>query len=246
MDNNMFYKYKETRGQSGYKSAWLYKLPTEEKYHLLCATEQVPYVFGDTDSFEIDILQSDTKGKIEGKASLEPVDVDVLHHRDNAYRFAQLDGVTLDFMSINAEFVGYTFNGTLKYKPNTAEADVNRATVTITPMSASATPIFNARPLIMETLYFKNSIDDTVAVGEAIDFSTQGGGDVTLSVKKRTVDASTGVETETDATSTKDYTLAGQKITFNTEGLYIVTARDQSPASAYASWTTTVYAQSKN
>lgn len=232
----MFWKYSETRGQSGYKSAWLYKLPTEEKYHLLCATEQVPYVFGDTDSFEIDILQSDTKGKIQGKASLEPVDVDVLHHRDNAYRFEKLKGVTVDFMSINAEFVGYKFNGTLDYRPNTAEADVNKATVTITPMSGTTTPIFDARPLIQETLYFKNSIDDTVAVGEAIDFSTQASG-TTFEIKKRTVDVSTGVETETSASITP----SGNKITFPSEGLYIVTAI----ASDYASWTTTVYAEPK-
>ena len=233
----MFWNYKETRGQSGYKSAWLYKLPSETKYHLLCATEQVPYVFGDTDSFEIDILQSDTKGKIQGKASLEPVDVDVLHHRDNAYRFEQLDGETLDFMSINAEFVGYTFNGTLKYKPNTAEAGVNRATVTITPMSARATPIFNARPLIMETLYFKNSIDDTVELNKEYDFSTQASS-ATFTIKKRTMDVSTGVETEEEVS----LSATNGKITFKEEGLYIVTAS----ATGYASWTTTVYAQAKN
>ena len=241
MDKNMFWNYKETRGQSGYKSAWLYKLPSETKYHLLCATEQVPYVFGDTDSFEIDILQSDTKGKIQGKASLEPVDVDVLHHRDNAYRFEKLKGITVDFMSINAEFVGYKFNGTIDYRPNTAEADVNRATVTITPMSGTTTPIFDARDLIQETLYFKNSIDDTVSIDPktrkaTVNFETQYSG-TTLEIVKLYINEN-GEEVEDDKSVP---TPSGTVVDFTAKGLYVVTAKDTS--NTYASWTTTVYVE---
>lgn len=235
VDNNSFFQYNETRALSGYKSAWLVKRAGADKYSLVGATETVPYVFGDKDTFEFDILQSPTKGQVEGKMSLEPQDIEVLHHRDNAYRFEKLKGQSLDFMVINAEFVGYKFVGTLDYRPNNAEADVNRATVTITPMSAQTIPVFNARPEVEETLCFASAIPATVKVGDEIDLSvTQSG--VTPTITAVTI--ADGTNEETDATanlSTADI----KNVTISTAGLYAITVS----ASGYAPWTTTVYVE---
>jgi hypothetical protein len=237
VNENSFFQANETRALSGYKSAWLYKDLELGKYCLVGATESVPYVFGDKDSFEFDILQSSTKGQVEGKPSLEPKDIEVLHHRDNAYRFGKLKGRTVDFMSINAEFVGYKYTGTLDYRPNDAEADVNRATVTITPMSADATPIFNARDEIAETLCFASSIPATIKVGAKID----------LSVKQSVVTPSYKIVkiandgTETDATASLSATNPKES-TISEAGLFAITVSDTTKQ--YASWTTTVYVES--
>lgn len=237
VDNNSFFQYNETRAQSGYKSAWLVKRPNATKYSLVGATESVPYVFSDKDTFEFDILQSPTKGQIEGKMSLDAKTIEVLHHRDNAYRFNKLkEAGTLDFMVINAEFVGYKFVGTIDYRPNDAEADVNRATVTITPMSAQATPVFNARPEVEETLCFASVIPETIKVGDTIDLSvTQA--NVTPTVKA--VSIADGSNSETDATALVTTTDI-KKVTISTAGLYALTVT----ATGYASWTTTVYVES--
>ena len=98
VDNNSFFQYKESRAKAGYKSAWLVKDPETNKYSLISASESVPYVFGDKETHEFNLLQSPVIGQVEGKMSLEPQDVEVLHHRDNAYRFYKLKGLTLDFM----------------------------------------------------------------------------------------------------------------------------------------------------
>lgn len=234
VDSNSFFQYNETRALSGYKSAWLVKRAGADKYSLVGATETVPYVFGDKDTFEFDILQSPTKGQVEGKMSLEPQDIEVLHHRDNAYRFEKLKGQSLDFMVINAEFVGYKFVGTLDYRPNNAEADVNRATVTITPMSAQTIPVFNARPEVEETLCFASAIPATIKVGGEIDLSvTQG---VTPTVTA--VIIADGTNEETDATA-KLSTADIKNVTISTAGLYAITVS----ASGYAPWTTTVYVE---
>lgn len=235
LSENSFFQYKETRALSGYRSAWLYKTASMSKYCLIGATESVPYVFGDKDSMEFDILQSNTKGQVEGKPSLESKDIEVLHHRDNAYRFNKLKGETIDFMTINGEFVGYKFSGTLDYRPNDGEADVNRATVTITPMSADATPVYDARTMIEENLMFANAIQATVKKGVAVDFSVvQSDATATYTVKK----IAAGTNTESDAGSA-DYTETKGKITFNSTGLFVVTAE----ATDYAPWTTTVYVE---
>ncbi len=237
VNENSFFQAKETRALSGYKSAWLYKDLELGKYCLVGATESVPYVFGDKDSYEFDILQSSTKGQVEGKPSLEPKDIEVLHHRDNAYRFGQMKGKTIDFMSINAEFVGYKYTGTLDYRPNDAEADVNRATVTITPMSADATPVYNARDEIAETLCFASSIPATIKIGSKIDLSVIQSV-VTPSYKIVKI-ASDG--TESDATAVLTATNP-KEATISEAGLFAITVSDATRE--YASWTTTVYVES--
>jgi hypothetical protein len=165
--------------------------------------------------------------------SLEAQDIEVLHHRDNAYLYEKLKGQTLDFMVINAEFVGYKFVGTLDYRPNNAEADVNRATVTITPMSASVKPVFNARPEVIETLCFASVIPETIKTTDTIDLSVVQSG-VTPTVK--------AVKIADGSNEESDFELAVtdvKKVTIPTEGLYALTVK----AEGYASWTTTVYVE---
>jgi hypothetical protein len=236
VNSNSFFQYKETRALSGYRSAWLVKDPELGKYCLISATETVPYVFGDKDTFEFDILQAPTKGQVEGKPSLDAQDIEVLHHRDNAYRFEKLKGQPLDFMTINGEFVGYKFVGTLDYRPNNAEADVNRATVTITPMSAEATPVFNARDEIAETLCFASAIPATVKANEEFDISVLQSS-ATASYKMVKIGDNNA---ETDATTSLTST-DPKKATISDAGLYAITVSDTS--GIYAPWTTTVYVE---
>ena len=237
ISNNAFWQYNEDRATSGYKSAWLVALPENNgKYSLVGLTTSVPYPFGDTETFEVNVLQSQVIGQTKGKTTLESVDVPVYHHRDNVYRFEKLEGQVLNFMSINSEFVAYKYSGTLEYKPDTAEASENTATVTITVISASKVAVLDARTEIIENLCLKNAIPTTVASGTELDFGvTQTDATPTFEVKK--IEPITNEETA--MVSTTNYTLNGTKIKFTTSGLMAVTVKD----SNYASWTTTVYVE---
>lgn len=235
INSDIFFNYKESRALSGYKSAWLVKKSGETKYHLIGATESVPYPFGDKDTFEYDLLQAPTKGSVEGKMSLDSVDVEVLHHRDNAYRYGELAKAgTLDFMSVNQELMGYKFTGTLSYKPNTAEADIHRATVTITPMSADTEPTWDASGEIEETLCFKNSIPEVVKINDTIDLAVlQANANTALSLSAKKYNATTR-SWETNSS----LTLSGGKteLAMSSAGLFALTVS----AIGYGSWTTTV------
>lgn len=234
IDKNAFFKYNETRALAGYKSAWLVKHPedTSGKYSLIGATETVPYVLADKGSFEFNILQMPTIGQVEDKMSLEEVEVEVLHHRDNAYRYEKLKGKVLEFMSINAEMVGYKFTGTIDYRPNSAEADINKATVTITPMSAETTPTYNARNEIIETLCFKAVIPSEISSTDTIDLSVVQSVTPTVTA----VQIADGTNMETDATSLLDATDI-KKVKISSPGLYAIKVS----ATNYAPWVTTVY-----
>jgi hypothetical protein len=148
-----------------------------------------------------------------------------------------MKGKIIDFMSINGEFMGYKFSGTLDYRPNNAEADVNRATVTITPMSADATPVYNARPEIAETLCFASAIKATVKVGEEFDISVV---QTTATTTYKMVKIGDN-NVETDATASLTST-DPKHATISAEGMYAITVSDT--AEAFAPWTTTVYVES--
>lgn len=238
ISENAFWQFDENRAKAGYKSAWLVKLPENNgKFSLIGLTTNVPYPFGDTETFDINVLQSSTIGKIKGKTSMESVDVPVYHHRDNAYRYNKIGDQVVEFMSINSEFVGYKYSGTLEYKPDTAEASENTATVTLTPIAGSKVPVYDARNEIIETLCLAGVIPETVKAGQTVDFSVkQAGVSVTFSIKK----IAPSTNAETDAVSTTDYTVEEvSKIKFVSTGLMAVTVS----ATGYASWTTTVYVE---
>lgn len=233
MDKNAYFKYQEHRAQVGYKAAILVKTQSADKYSLLVASETVPSVFGSQDSFEFDLLNSPVKGKVAGKMSLDDKEVEVLHHRDNVYRFEQLKGKVLDFMYVDGQFVGYKFSGTLDYRVNDATADVLRGTYTITPMSADPVPVLNARPEIMETLCFAEVIPETVEAGSTLNLSLV-----------QSVTATYTTSLYSDATKSwgeaASLTVANGVATApSTVGLYAITAT----ANGYAPWTTTVYVE---
>lgn len=234
MDNNAYFKYQEHRAQTGYKAAILVKEQSADKYSLLVASETVPSVFGSADSFEFDLLNSPVKGKVAGKMSLDDKEVEVLHHRDNVYRFEQLKDKVLDFMYVDSQFVGYKFSGTLSYRANDASADVLRGTYTITPMSADPNPVFDVRSEIEETLCFAEVIPETVKAGDKLDLSVvQSGATVTYTSSK--YDSTN----KTWGASTTMQAVSGNYTAPSTAGLYAITAS----ATGYASWTTTVYVE---
>lgn len=226
-----YFKYLEHKAQSGYRAALLVKEQSATLYSMLVASETVPSVFGTVDSFEFDLMNSPVKGKVEGKMSLEDKEIEVLHHRDNVYRFELLKGKVLDFMVVDGEFVGYQFSGTLSYRMNDATSDILRGTVTITPMSASTTPIMDARALCQETLCFSEAIPESVGVGVALPLGIVQGVTASYTISQYNEDTKTwGTATNLTASTGGAYNAP------STAGLYAITAS----ASGYAPWTTTV------
>lgn len=225
-------KYCENRAMSGYGSALLYKEGNEDKYHLLLPLETVPTVSGSTDTFDFDILTCPSKGQVEGKESLDQVEVDFLWHRDNVARLEALQGKVLDFMAVYQDFTARKFTGTIKVRPQEAGADIMRGTFTITPMSASTTTLPDARPLIKDTVTFTNSIEAKVVM-------TENSYDV---VVKTDPEGANIVVTSDNEKFSGQY--SGGKVTINYtgEGLekeYAILTLTAS-AENYASWSTTI------
>ena len=249
MNNQAFYKFVEGRANSGYKSAIVVKEADQTKYSLLIASTTVPSIYGTPNSFEFDLLNATSIGKVQGKDTLEDKDVEFLLHRDNIYRLEQFRGKVCDFMYVTPDLMGWKFTGTIKFRPNDAGAETLMGTYTVSPMSASEKPILNVRGMLMETVLFAEAIPDHLdgltTTGTTISCSTDPTG-ATISCTIYDVDAN-GVQSEIASTnfeasvaSTGSQAVTIKQATGATTGTHYGIAYIKATKTGYASWTTTV------
>lgn len=159
-------KFEQEKPIAGYGGALLYRDIGEDYYHILLPLETVPYVEGSVDTFDYDLLNSRSKGKVEGKLTLDQKDVDFFWTRDNVKRLEALQGKVVDFLSVNSEFMGRAFSGTIKVRPQDAGADIHKGIFTITPMSATTETLLDCRDLIQDTVAFINPIPSSLVIAE--------------------------------------------------------------------------------
>lgn len=246
MNKDAFFKYVETRGQNAYGSAILVKGQDEDKYSLLIASETVPAIFGSQGSFEFNLVNSKTIGKVPDKVTLDDKEVEFLLHRDNIYRLESLKDQVLDFLYFTPDFMGWHFTGMISNRPNDATAEILRGTYTITPMSADPAPIMDARYLVKETIAITDVVPDSIQVGTTAK---------TLNIVCDVEDFNVAVviKSEQGAATASKFTSSGATATGNKASITITgttaTATDYAIAyitvskEGYASWTTTVALQ---
>ena len=225
---NTFFNYNESQAQVGYKSAVLYKQQGDTKYRFLCASETVPFPYGTRDTFEYDLLNSSSKGMVEGKNTLEQKEVELLYTPNNAYLFETLKGKVLDFMSITPDKIGYKYHGKISFRPNDASADIHRGTYTITPMGASEIPYFMAREECYTPLFFADVIPYEISLAsldstaETVPLNLGLVGDYTgATYKYDTISATTNRPTGTSTTLTVTNGVGSLP---RTKDLYVITA----------------------
>ncbi len=236
-EKDIYYKYQENRATTGDRSALLVKLPNEDKYSMFLAVASLPSFEGSTDTVEFELINMPAAGQLEGKKSLENIEINFMYHRDNIFRLEKYKGKVLDFLDFQPDYTGKHFRGTYNYRRDTAESgSALQGILTIVPMSEDDKPILNCRDMVQETLCFSQVIPATVSVGDTLDLSiVQSDATPTYTYAK--------LDNEGNETAdTSSFTGTGSKITVasGASGLYAIKVS----ADGYASWTTTVYVQS--
>lgn len=237
-----FQKFDDKRAINNYGSLLLVKEASEQLYSLLLPLETTPSVFGSVDTFDFDLLSSKTKGKVEGKETLDSKDVEFMWHRDNLYRLEGLVGKMLDFLVIKKDFSGYAFSGTIRIRPNDNSAEISKGTFTITPISAVPTPILDCRDLYKDTVVFANTIPDTLTIGstdEVVSIATSPAGE-TVTIEASCDNSNFDVQVSQASGSTLATVTIKKKADSPDPapqyGIVYITAK----ADNYASWTTTI------
>lgn len=160
-------KFEDKRPVSGYGGALCYidpEIDADLKYHILIPLEGLPAISGSVDSFEYDLLNSPSKGKVQGKSQLDDTDLEFLWHRDNVSRLEKLQNRSIDFLIVYPDFTGRKFTGTIKVRPNEITNDVAKGTIAITPIVASDTTILDCRGLLKDTVAITSNIDDNISI----------------------------------------------------------------------------------
>lgn len=227
------------RAQNGYGGAWMYRDPSlgETLYHILIPVTTVPFVNGSVDTSEYDSLNCRTKGMVEGKENLEQKDVDFLWHRDNIKRLESLQGRMIEFLSLDKNYNGRTYSGTLKVRPQDFNNEINMGTVTITPASSTDKTIFNCLDLMQDTVWFASEIPDKKYLDSA-NTSTS----VTLDAKVDTEGANVAITFDEGASTsdvvTATWSTGTLSLTAKAKGSTVVNLT--ATKEGMASWTTTI------
>lgn len=240
-------KFEDKRPVSGYGGALCYIDPTEDtdnKYHILIPLESLPAVTGSTDSFEFDLLNSPSKGKVQGKGSLEDTDLEFLWHRDNVRRLEALQGRSIDFMIVYPDYTARKFTGSIKVRPNEISNDVAKGTITITPISASDETILDCRGDLKDTVVITSNVPDYVELTSATDSNIKEV-KITTDVEGATIKATSSNTSVATLNSSTDGVISNGalSISYVGEGNALVTIT--ATAEGMASWETTIAVECK-
>ncbi|RGT66929.1 hypothetical protein DWX17_13095 [[Clostridium] innocuum] len=226
----LFEKFDEKKAQSGIGSMLLIK-NASGKFSILCPASKIPSVKGDKESIEIDVTTSDTKNQIEGKTTLEKVELEVYNHRDNKRRFEKIEGKPQEFIACDGDLAGERFTGTVTYKVGERTAgEATKATVTITP-SAFLGNVDNVKPLLQKTALFDTPVPSVITLDASVKTYE-------LDIAMDPVDATYTATSEAPSIVTAAQTSGKLTITAVAKGSTVVVLK--SDKAECASWETTI------
>lgn len=152
-------EFKELRAISG-EGAGLYVKGNDGFYSFLIPLETIPSVAGTPTSIDVDVTTSSTIGKISGKTTLDDKEAEFFLHRDNLDRIEKYSHKTYDFLIVFADYTGWGFSASIKYKPNDiGSKDATKGTITFTPSSIDETHTRNVFSLLKPTCKFVDIVD---------------------------------------------------------------------------------------
>lgn len=226
----LFEKFDEKKAQSGIGAMLLIK-NADGKFSILCPASKIPSVKGDKEAIEIDVTTSDTKNQIEGKTTLDKVELEVYNHRDNKRRFEKIEGKQQEFIACDGDLAGERFTGTVTYKVGErTSGEATKATVTITP-SAFLGNVDNVKPLLQKTALFDTQVPAVITMNASSKTFE-------LDVAMDPVDATYTATSEAPSIATATQTNGKLTITAVAKGSTVVVLK--SNKAELASWETTI------
>lgn len=157
--------FKETQKPIGYGALLAYKKPSETKYHLLVASEEVPSPASERETFDFNLLQSKTKSKVLGKRDIDDYTMEFLWTLDNVKRLQEIvdEDTPYDFLVVHRNWTAYHFVGELDFRANDASAEVHRGTLKIAIESLDDL-IMDARPMLENIVVKTNAVDEEITI----------------------------------------------------------------------------------
>ena len=230
--SQLFNDKQETRARLGMGSA-LYSnhFSNDGKFQFLIPTGETPFIGSDVSEVEVKVSCSSVVSKIAGVETLNTAEAPVYMHRDCIRLLEQINGKTVELISMSGDYTGYKYSATVTYTASNATMDdAWQGTVKLTPKNK---PVYvdNCYPLLKKTAFFESNID---AVVELDDTTSKYELDINMSPAEATFTAKSEDESIVTATATKNkLTITGVN-----EGSTVGSLK--SALEGCASWETTI------
>lgn len=201
------------------------------KFQFLIPTQETPFIGSEVGEVEIKVSCSSVVTKINGVETLNAAETGVYMHRDCIELLEELNGKTIELISMAGDFTGYRYSGSITYTPSNATMDdAWQGTIKITPKTKPEY-VANCKPLLIPTVFFTTSIEPVVELDTTTGTFEQ---TIELSKEGATFKAtSDSVETATVKVEGSKLTITGVK-----EGSTII--RLETSLEGHAPWKTTI------
>lgn len=223
-------EFKEHSVKSGLGTALCVMLPNESKYHILCAVESLPAVFGTPNTIEYSTTTNRNITNITGKNTTENIEINIAYNIDNITLCNKIKDVQCKYAYIDLDdFTGQEFTAVARYHMAEVGTDsIKQIVLSLTVFSAEETITKDLYDTYMDTIVFENIPSVVrVAVSETKE--------IVVATEPSTVTIPTQLPNTSSSVATATYDESAKKITIKgvAKGSCIVTV--EATSSDYAS-----------
>lgn len=151
-------EFKEHSVKSGLGTALCVMLPNESKYHILCAVESLPAVFGTPNTIEYSTTTNKNITNITGKNTTENIEINIAYNIDNITLCNKIKDVQCKYAYIDLDdFTGQEFTATARYHMAEVGVDsIKQIVLSLTVFSAEETITKDLYDYYMDTIVLDN------------------------------------------------------------------------------------------
>lgn len=237
-----FKEFKEHNVRAGLGTALCYMKSNESSYHVLCAVESLPAVFGSQDTIDYSTTTNRSVTQVPGKRTTEPIEVELAYNIDNIMIMDDIKDEKIKFAYIDLDdFSGHEFEGIASYRmADVGTSDIKKLVLNIAVTSAKDTITYDLYDFFMDTVQFDDNIPTAIVLSQD-DSSTE----IKVGLEPSTATIEVKSSAEQTIKVTKD-TTTPTKIKIEAENLGSAIVTITATASGYAPNKRTVKVISSN
>lgn len=161
-----FQEFKEHNVRAGLGTALCYMRADESKYHILCAVESLPAVFGSQETIEYSTTTNRSVTQVPAKRTTESIEIELAYNIDNISIMNDIKDEKIKYAYIDLDdFSGQEFVGVASYRmADVGTDDIKKLVLNIAVVSAEDTITMDLYDLFMDTITFDDNIPSVIVL----------------------------------------------------------------------------------
>ncbi len=227
-----FREFKEHSVKSGLGVILAYRLPDEEKYHIVCPLTSIPSVAGTRNTIDYSTTSNNSITKIAAKKTTNDVEISFPYNADTVAIMDTISDQVLNYAIIDLETgLGWKFMAEATYRMNDVNPDeALEGTLQLTVSEVEDKASDDMLSVYMDTITFESAIDDryTITTSDSLVINV-------------TTDPATATITATSSLNTTTATVASGKVTITGSAAGTGYVTINATATGYASNSRKIY-----